>query len=54
MRPVVINGVLGGATIIRKGMHPGETVVTDGHLQLVPGARVALKTATASGKDIRK
>ncbi len=54
MRPVVINGVHGGETIIQKGMHPGETVVTDGHLQLVPGARVALKTATASGKDIRK
>jgi membrane fusion protein, multidrug efflux system len=29
-----------GAIIIEKGVSPGETVVTDGHLRLYPGARI--------------
>jgi multidrug efflux system membrane fusion protein len=53
MRPVTIGGVHGGETIILKGVHPGEVVVTDGHLQLVPGTKVSLKTESANGKDIR-
>jgi multidrug efflux system membrane fusion protein len=31
-------------TIIKSGVKPGETVVTDGHLRLVPGSRVSIKT----------
>jgi multidrug efflux system membrane fusion protein len=36
-------------TIIEKGVTPGETVVTDGQLRLLPGAKVEFKnTETAS------
>jgi len=35
-------------TIITKGLAPGERVVTDGQLRLVPGSRVEIKSATAS------
>jgi multidrug efflux system membrane fusion protein len=35
-------------TIIDKGLQPGETVVTDGHLRLLPGSRVTIKGADAS------
>jgi membrane fusion protein, multidrug efflux system len=31
-------------TVIRSGLQPGETVVTDGHLRLVAGARISIKT----------
>jgi multidrug efflux system membrane fusion protein len=31
-------------TIIKSGVKPGETLVTDGHLRLVPGSRVSIKT----------
>jgi multidrug efflux system membrane fusion protein len=54
MRPVTTGGVHGGETILLKGVHPGDTVVTDGHLQLVPGAVVSLKTEVVNGKDIRR
>ena len=30
-------------TVIESGLKPGETVVTDGHLRLVPGARITVK-----------
>jgi membrane fusion protein, multidrug efflux system len=30
-------------TVVAKGLRPGETVVTDGHLRLVPGGKVELK-----------
>ena len=39
----------GGKTIIEKGVAPGETVVTDGHLMLFPGARVKLVDAAKVG-----
>ncbi|MBM4441578.1 MAG: efflux RND transporter periplasmic adaptor subunit [Candidatus Rokubacteria bacterium] len=32
-------------TIVTSGLKPGERVVTDGHLRLVPGAKVEIKTA---------
>jgi len=35
-------------TIITKGLAPGERVVTDGQLRLVPGSRVEIKSAKAS------
>lgn len=39
------------ATAITKGLSIGETVVTDGHLRLVPGARVSIEeSATPGGK----
>jgi membrane fusion protein, multidrug efflux system len=43
MRPVVPGLALGEETMIARGLSAGETVVTDGQLRLVPGAKVALK-----------
>ena len=40
MRPVVPDRTTGTETVIRSGVQPGETVVVDGHLRLVPGAKV--------------
>lgn len=42
-RPVVASGTFNGEAVIDKGLNPGETVVTDGQLRLVPGARVEIK-----------
>ncbi len=44
MRPVTVNRPLNGETVIDKGLSPGETVVTDGQVRLVPGSRVEIKT----------
>ncbi|HLH77506.1 MAG TPA: efflux RND transporter periplasmic adaptor subunit [Candidatus Binataceae bacterium] len=44
LQPVVIGDTLSGMTIIQRGLHGGETVVTDGQVQLVPGARVRIKS----------
>ena len=46
LRPVEITRVFGNESIVARGVQPGETVVTDGHLRLVPGARVAIKNET--------
>ena len=43
LRPVVVNRTLDNESIIEKGLKAGERVVTDGQLQLVPGAKVELK-----------
>ena len=51
-RPVTVGLRLDGKTVIEKGVSPGDKVVTDGHLRLVPGTRVQVKNAatTASGQ----
>ncbi len=53
-RPVVVDRTLGREAIVGKGLSPGETVVTDGQLQLVSGTRVEIKKpapeATAGGQ----
>lgn len=41
MRPVTAGRTLGGETLISGGLSAGETVVTDGQLKLVPGAKVS-------------
>jgi multidrug efflux system membrane fusion protein len=46
-RPVKAGEATGGSTIIEQGVQPGERVVTDGQLRLVPGARVEIKPAAA-------
>jgi multidrug efflux system membrane fusion protein len=45
MRQVTVARTRGAETVIAGGVQPGETIVTDGHLRLVPGSRVAAKTA---------
>ena len=42
-RPVVVDRTMSEETIIGKGLNPGETVVIDGQLQLVPGTKVEIK-----------
>jgi multidrug efflux system membrane fusion protein len=42
-RPVVVNRTINNEAIIDKGLKAGERVVTDGQLQLVPGAKVEVK-----------
>ncbi|MGH7413179.1 MAG: efflux RND transporter periplasmic adaptor subunit [Candidatus Rokuibacteriota bacterium] len=46
-RPVVPGAPHGGDVVITSGLKPGERVVTDGQLRLVPGARVDVKPAAA-------
>jgi multidrug efflux system membrane fusion protein len=41
-RPIAAGRTLGSVTVVDKGIQPGETVVTDGQLNLVPGARVSI------------
>ncbi len=47
MRPVKILRTAGDQLLLSGGIKAGETVVTDGHLRLVPGARVEAKTLTS-------
>ena len=42
-RPVIAGITRDGETVIEKGLQPGEQVVTDGQLRLVPGAKVEIK-----------
>ncbi|HOL72464.1 MAG TPA: efflux RND transporter periplasmic adaptor subunit [Bryobacteraceae bacterium] len=41
-RPVVVDRTRGAYAIVSQGLQPGETVVTDGQLRLVPGSRVTV------------
>jgi membrane fusion protein, multidrug efflux system len=43
-RPVVVSRILEGNAIVEQGVRPGEVVVTDGQLGLVPGTPVKIKT----------
>ena len=47
-RPVQTGRRVGGEIIIVRGLTAGERVVTDGHLRLVPGAKVDIKAARPS------
>jgi multidrug efflux system membrane fusion protein len=42
-RPVTVSGTYGDLVVVAQGVTPGEKVVTDGQLQLVPGAHVEVK-----------
>ena len=44
-RPVKVARTLGAESVIAKGIEPGETVVTDGQLRLIPGVKVQIKPA---------
>ena len=43
LRPVKVLRAAGDFTLVAEGLGAGETVVTDGQFQLVPGARVEVK-----------
>jgi membrane fusion protein, multidrug efflux system len=42
-RPLVVERTSGLETIIKSGLKPAETVVTDGHLRIVQGSHVSIK-----------
>ena len=42
-RTVVVERTAGLDTVIKSGLKPAETVVTDGHLRIVAGSRVSIK-----------
>jgi multidrug efflux system membrane fusion protein len=46
-RPVKVARSVGEMAVIAEGLEGGETVVTDGQLRLVPGAKVAIKASGA-------
>ena len=48
-RAVATGEMLNGETVISGGVKPGEKVVVDGQLQLVPGARVEVKREQGAG-----
>lgn len=43
MRTVTVERATASETVIAEGVHPGDTVVTDGHLRLVPGSKISVK-----------
>lgn len=47
MRPVTVARAEGAESVIGDGLQNGESVVTDGQLQLTPGARIVDRTAAA-------
>jgi multidrug efflux system membrane fusion protein len=55
-RPVTVAQRVGEDVVIQSGLHPGETVVTDGQLRLEQGTRVQLADANGlapAGRDGR-
>jgi len=49
-RSVVVGRTLHDETVIQKGLHPDEKVVTDGQLRLRPGAKVEIKNSNSTPK----
>lgn len=47
-RPVTVARTVGDCAVIATGLATGETVVTDGHLRLVAGARVTMDASAAA------
>jgi multidrug efflux system membrane fusion protein len=48
MRSVTVERAAGPETVIQTGIKPGETIVTDGQLRLVPGSTISIKGTDAS------
>jgi membrane fusion protein, multidrug efflux system len=53
-RVVATGEMLNGETVIARGINSGEKVVTDGQMQLVPGARVTPKAEQPPGPVTRR
>jgi len=51
LRPVTVGRASATETVIENGLMPGETVVTDGHLRLVPGSRITVKGQSGQPAD---
>lgn len=48
-RPVETSIAYDGQIVVVRGVKPGETVVTDGQLRLVPGAKVSVQSPQVTG-----
>ncbi|MCX7635327.1 MAG: hypothetical protein N2Z74_06230, partial [Syntrophales bacterium] len=44
VRPITIERTAGEEAVIAQGLQRDETVITDGHLKVRPGAKVEIKT----------
>jgi multidrug efflux system membrane fusion protein len=53
LRPVTVGRTTATETVIASGLKPGETVVTDGHLRLVPGSRITVKGQSEQPADAK-
>ena len=53
-RTVAVERNVGPDAVIQTGLTPGERVVADGQVRLVPGARVEIRATSASGSGERK
>ena len=51
LRPVHVLRTAGDMTLLANGVHAGETVVTDGQLRLVPGAKIEEKKLSPAGGE---
>ena len=52
MRQVVVGESLDNQTVVTSGLKAGETVVTDGQLKLIPGAKVTIKSGLSADSGI--
>jgi multidrug efflux system membrane fusion protein len=52
MREVVVGESLDKETVVTSGLKAGETVVTDGQLRLIPGAKVTIKNGLAADSGV--
>jgi len=44
LRSVQVDRTSGAESVVKEGLKPGETVITDGHLRLVAGSRIKVKS----------
>ena len=51
-RAVKVARAIGGESVIASGIQPGETVVTDGQLELLPGIKVQISTTPSRGTEV--
>lgn len=51
LRPVKAGAVYDGLSVIEQGVKPGETVVIDGHMRVVPGGKVLVKQNGGKGEQ---
>lgn len=54
MRPVEVGHSSEGQIVIEGGLKPGETVVTDGHLRIFPGAKIQPVAASNGSQGPKK
>jgi multidrug efflux system membrane fusion protein len=53
-RSIVPGRTLDNDTLVEKGLTPGERVVTEGQIRLVPGARVDIKPSAPAAAPQEK